>query len=171
MSRQSASCELKVEPRNYDEIAESVKITMKALKDFFGVRASSKQARLRAIGSEFGHIVARNISSSKNPELVLAEIASFWNGYGLGEMEIRKGDPTTFTLRNCYDCIGTESGDLLCGFKEGFVNAILSDRTGGMGSVEEVECCTMGHENCLFKVTKLLHEPALSSDELPTLQQ
>ncbi len=170
MSKSNPACELKVEPRNYDEIAESVKITMKALKDFFGVRASSKQARLRAIGSEFGHIVARNISSSKNPDFVLAEIASFWNGYGLGEMEIRKSDPTSFTLRNCYDCIGAQSGDLLCGFKEGFVNAILNDRTGGIGTVEEVECCTMGHENCLFKITTLRPGPISTETERSSLK-
>ncbi len=150
--------ERNVEPRQNDEIAESVKVTMKALKDFFGVRGVSKQARLRAIGSEFGHIVARNISGSKDPDVVLAEIASFWNGYALGEMQIEKGDPTTFTLRNCYDCIGVESGDLLCGFKEGFVNSILNDRTGGIGSVEEVECCAMGGEKCRFRVKAVHHE-------------
>ena len=158
----------RVEPRQNDEIAESVKITMKALKDFFGVRGVSKQARLRAVGSEFGHIVARNISSSNDPDTVLAEIASFWNDYGLGEMEIEKADPTTFTLRNCYDCIGVESGDLLCGFKEGFVNAILNDRTGGIGSVEEVECCAMGRENCRFRVKTVQHEPQ-SGNPLPVL--
>lgn len=149
----------RIEPRQNDEITESVKITMKPLKDFFGVRGASKQARLRAVGSEFGHIGARNISSSNDPDTILAEIASFWNGHALGEMEIEKGDPTTFKLRNCYDCLGVESGDMLCGFKEGFVNTILNDRTGGIGSVEEIECCTMGHENCLFRVKSFQHEP------------
>lgn len=157
-----------IESRQYDEIAESVKVTMKALKDFFGVRASSKQARLRAVGSEFGHIVARNISSSHDPQVVLGEIASFWNDHGLGEMEIVKGDSNTFTLRNCYDCIGTESGDLLCGFKEGFVNAILNDRTGGIGSVEEVECCAMGNENCRFQVKTFHREHESGNLILPT---
>ncbi len=113
-----------VEPRQYDEIAESVKVTMKALKDFFGVRASSKQARLRAVGSEFGHMVARNISNSHDPQVVLGEIASFRNDYGLGEMQIEKSTPPTFTLRNCFDCTGAESGDLLCGFKEGWTPII-----------------------------------------------
>jgi predicted hydrocarbon binding protein len=162
---------LNVEPRQYDEIAESVKVTMKALKDFFGVRASSKQARLRAVGSEFGHMVARNISGSHDPQVVLGEIASFWNDYGLGEMQIGEGAPTTFTLRNCYDCIGTESGDLLCGFKEGFVNAILNDRTGGIGSVEEVECCAMGRENCRFQVITFHHGPESGNLILPMAQR
>ena len=155
-----------LEPRQNDELAESVKVTMKALKEFFGVRGASKQARLRAIGSEFGHMVARNISFSNNPDVVLDQIASFWNNNGLGEMNIERGQATTFTLRNCYDCIGTESGDLLCGFKEGFVNAILNDRTGGMGSVEELECCTMGKENCRFSVRTLRPE-VQSETELP----
>ena len=154
----------RVEPRQNDEIAESVKVTMKALKDFFGVRGASKQARLRAIGSEFGHIVARNVSFSNDPDVVLDQISAFWNGYGLGEMHIDRAQSTTFTLRNCYDCIGTESGDLLCGFKEGFVNAILNDRTGGIGSVEEIECCTMGKENCRFSVKTFKHEIQFGSE-------
>jgi predicted hydrocarbon binding protein len=158
----------RIEPRQNDEIAESVKITMDALKDFFGIRGASRQARLRAVGSEFGHIVARNISNSKDPDTVLDEIASFWNSYALGEMEITRGDSTTFTLRNCCDCLGVESGDLMCSFKEGFVNAIINDRTGGIGSVEEFECCTMGHETCRFRV-KTLHQEQETAEILPVL--
>ena len=125
---------------------------MQALKDFVGVRGSSKHAHLRSIGSEFGHIVAKNISTSKNPQDVIKEIATFWNEYGLGEMELEHDRPGTFSLRHCYDCLGVEQGDSLCGFKEGFVNAILADRTGGIGSVEETKCCSSGGDNCMFEV-------------------
>lgn len=164
------SSERKIEARRNDEIAESVKITMKALKDFYGLRASSKQVRLRAVGSEFGHIVARNISSSNDPQVVLSEIASFWNNYGLGEMKIEEGDTVTFTLRNCYDCLGASAGDLLCGFKEGFVSAILNDRTGGIGSVDEIECCASGGENCRFRVIAFQKEQP-ADDSTPALRQ
>ena len=141
-----------VEARHDDEIAESIKVTMKALKDFFGLKSPSKEGRLRAVGAEFGHIVSRNITKSNNPVVVLEEIASFWNNNGLGEMEISEGEPVTFTVRNCYDCIGAQAGDTLCAFKEGFINAVLSDRTGGIGAVDEVECCGTGAENCTFRV-------------------
>lgn len=149
--------EQRIEPRLNDEIAESVKITMKALKEFYGLRSRSKDAALRQIGSEFGHIVARNISSSSNPEEVLAQIASFWNTYGLGEMEIdnndgKKSGPIIFSLSDCFDCIGASAGEVLCAFTEGFVNAIIADRTGKIGSVSEVECCGSGAEHCRFKV-------------------
>jgi predicted hydrocarbon binding protein len=159
--------EKSIEPRQNDEIAESVKTTMKALGQLLGV-STPRHLALRAIGSEFGHIVARNISRANDPDLILNEIASFWNGYALGEMNIEKGDPTIFTLRNCFECLGGESADLLCGFKEGFVNAILDDRTGGMGSVEEVECCSKGAENCRFRVKTVHHEPQ-SGIEIPML--
>jgi len=149
--------EPKVEARLNDEIAESVKVTMQALKDFIGVRGSSKQAHLRSIGSEFGHLVSRNISSSKNPQEVIKDLAHFWNEYGLGEMELEKGKATAFTLRHCYECLGTETGDALCGFKEGFVSAVLADRTGGIGSVEETECCSSGGNSCVFEVKIVQH--------------
>ncbi len=140
------------EARHDDEIAESIKVTMRALNDFFGSRIASKEGRLRAVGSEFGHIVAKNITKSDNPALLLDEIASFWNSNGLGEMEIAKGQLLTLTVRNCYDCMGAQAGEPLCSFKEGFINAILSDRTGGIGMVDEVECCGSGAAACKFRV-------------------
>ena len=135
-----------------DEIAESVKVTMKALKEFFGLKAASRRELLKSVGAEFGHIVARNITDSKDPQVILDKITVFWNTHGLGEMEATKEDRFTFTVRNCYDCLGASAGDTLCGFKEGFINAILSDRTGGIGSVEEIECCGSGAESCKFHV-------------------
>lgn len=141
-----------IEPRRNDEIAESVKQTVKALEDLIGGQVAPRHAALRTIGSELGQIVARNISLSDNPDTILQEISSFWNGYALGDMNIEKGDRTSFTLRNCFECMGDKSTDLLCGFKEGFVNAILNDRTGGIGSVEEVECCSNGADDCRFRV-------------------
>lgn len=159
MLKQGRDTEPTVEAGQNDQIAESVKVTMQALKDFVGVRGSSKQAHLRSIGSEFGHIVAKNIATSKNPQDVIKEIAAFWNEYGLGEMELKTGKPNTFTLRHCYDCSRVDPGDSLCGFKEGFVNAILADRTGGIGSVEETECCSSGGDNCVFEVNIVQKSP------------
>ena len=156
MIRISSDPQLIVKPRQNDEIAESIKITMKALKEFYGARSSRKDSALRQIGSEFGHIVARNISSSTHPHEILAQIASFWNYYALGEMILETptdGAPTTIILQDCYDCLGTSTGDMLCAFKEGFVNAILTDRSGRIGSVTEIECCGSGSANCRFKVS------------------
>ena len=147
------------EARHDDEIAESIKVTMRALNDFFGSRVASKEGRLRAVGSEFGHIVAKNITRSDNPVVLLDEIASFWNSNGLGEMEIVKGQPLTFTVRNCFDCMGAQAGEPLCSFKEGFINAILSERTGGIGMVDEVECCGSGAAACKFKVVPFHRVP------------
>ena len=135
-----------------DEVAESIKVTMRALNDFFGSRTASKEGRLRAVGAEFGHMVARNIARSENPTVLLGEIARFWNDNGLGEMALSKTRPLTFTVRNCYDCLGAQAGEPLCSFKEGFINAIFSDIAGGMGLVDEIECCGSGAPACKFIV-------------------
>jgi predicted hydrocarbon binding protein len=147
-----------VENRHEEEIAESVKVTMKALKEFYGLKSGSRRGILRSVGAEFGHIVARNIADSRDPQTILDEITTFWNTHGLGEMEATKEDPYTFIVRNCYDCIAQSAGDTLCGFKEGFISAILSDRTGGIGLVEEVECCGSGAESCKFHVVPFQKE-------------
>src|SRR3989304_4468997 len=104
------------EARRDDEIAESIKVTMKALNDFFGSRVASKEGRLRAVGSEFGHIVAKNITRSDNPVVLLDEIASFWHSNGLGEMEIVRGNPQPSTVRIFFDCRGAQGGEPLCSF-------------------------------------------------------
>ncbi|HEY4823359.1 MAG TPA: V4R domain-containing protein [Candidatus Bathyarchaeia archaeon] len=138
-----------------NEVAESIKLTMKALKEYLGLRSGSERQKLQFIGSEFGQIVSRNIVTSESIENVLDEISGFWNGHGLGEMEVIKGTPLTFTIRNCYDCIAAQAGDTLCAFKEGFINAILQETVPAQGTVEEIECCGTGASSCRFAVTRL----------------
>jgi len=138
-----------------NEVAESIKLTMKALKEYLGLRSGSERQKLQFIGSEFGQIVSRNIVTSESIENALDEISGFWNGQGLGEMEVIKGTPLTFTIRNCYDCIAAQAGDTLCAFKEGFINAILQETVPAQGTVEEIECCGTGASSCRFAVTRL----------------
>ncbi len=142
-----------IQPREGDEIAESIKVTMKALRDYFGLKAGSKRERLRVIGSEFGHLVSRNVASSKSPKRVLEEVGAFWTSYGLGNMKIHEEKPMTFTMKDCFDCVGTRTDETLCGFKEGFISAILDDKSISLGSVREIECCGAGAEACKFVVT------------------
>ncbi len=142
----------RIKPRESDEIAESIKVTMRALKDYFGLKSGSQRERLRVIGSEFGHLVSRNIASSKRPKNVLREVSSFWTAHGLGEMDVSEDRPLTFSMRDCFDCVGTRADETLCGFKEGFINAILNDKSIRLGSVREVECCGSGAETCKFTI-------------------
>lgn len=148
-----------IKARYEDEIAESIKVTMKALKEFFGLKSGSVRNRLRAVGAEFGHIVARNITDTTDPSVLLEELSLFWNSHGLGEMSLLAEEPFTFTVQNCYDCLAAQQGETLCGFKEGFINAVVSDRTGGMGTVDEIECCGTGTAYCKFRVTPFQREP------------
>lgn len=128
---------------------------MKALKEYLGLRSGSEREKLQFIGSEFGQIASRNIAASESLENALDQISGFWNGQGLGEMGVVKGTPLTFTIRNCYDCIAAQAGDTLCGFKEGFINAILQETVPAQGTVEEIECCGTGASSCRFAVTRL----------------
>ncbi|HEY4823333.1 MAG TPA: V4R domain-containing protein [Candidatus Bathyarchaeia archaeon] len=140
---------------NNSEVAESIKLTMKALKEYLGLRSASEKEKLQFIGAELGRIVSRNIPTSESIEGVLDEISGFWNSNSLGEMEVVRGTPLTCTIRNCYDCIAAQAGETLCGFKEGFINAILQEKVAGQGAVEEIECCGTGASSCKFAVTQL----------------
>lgn len=134
------------------EVAASVKLTMKALKDYLGLKSSSQRERLRFIGSRFGSMVSHNIPSADNAEKLLEDIRVFWTANGLGEMELSKEEPLAFTIRNCYDCVAAQAGDTLCAFKEGFIMAIFEEKLAGIGSVEETECCGTGADRCKFRI-------------------
>lgn len=137
-----------------DEVAESIKLTMKALKEYLGLKSGSEKEKLRFIGSELGRIAARQIPQSGTIEEALEGISAFWNGKGLGEMEVVQGTPMSFAIRNCFDCIAAQAGDTLCAFKEGFINAVLRENLAGRASVEETECCGTGASSCRFTVTQ-----------------
>ncbi len=138
---------------NSEEVA-SIKLTMKALKEYLGLKSGSERQKLQFIGSEFGRIASRGIGTSDSIEGVLEKIGDFWNQQGLGEMEIITGTPITFTIRNCFDCIAAQAGETLCGFKEGFINAILRENAAAKGTVEEIDCCGTGATTCKFTVTQ-----------------
>ncbi len=127
---------------------------MKALKEYLGLKSGSERQKLQFIGSEFGRIASRGIATSDSIEGVLEKIGDFWNQQGLGEMEIITGTPITFTIRNCFDCIAAQAGETLCGFKEGFINAILRENAAAKGTVEEIDCCGTGATTCNFTVTQ-----------------
>ncbi len=137
------------------EVAESVKLTMKALKEYLGLKSGSEKEKLQFIGSEFGRMASKSIATSDSIEGAIENVRDFWNRQGLGEMEILTGTPLTFTIRNCFDCIAAQAGETLCGFKEGFINAILRENAAAKGIVEEIECCGTGAVSCKFAVTQL----------------
>ena len=143
----------KIKAVGNDEVAASIKLTMKALKEYLGLKSGSEREKLQFIGSEFGRIVSRGMAPSDSLEEVLEEVRVFWTGHSLGEMEVIRGTPLTFTIRNCYDCIAAQAGDTLCAFKEGFINAIFIEKVAPQATVEETECCGTGASSCRFTVT------------------
>ena len=143
----------KIKAVGNDEVAASIKLTMKALKEYLGLKSGSEREKLQFIGSEFGRIVSRGMAPSDSIEEVLEEVRVFWTGHSLGEMEVIRGTPLTFTIRNCYDCIAAQAGDTLCAFKEGFINAIFIEKVAPQATVEETECCGTGASSCRFTVT------------------
>ena len=145
----------KIKAVGNDEVAASIKLTMKALKEYLGLKSGSEREKLQFIGSEFGRIVSRGMAPSDSLEEVLEEVRVFWTGHSLGEMEVIRGTPLTFTIRNCYDCIAAQAGDTLCAFKEGFINAIFIEKVAPQATVEETECCGTGASSCRFTVTPI----------------
>lgn len=140
------------------ELAEATRLTMKALKEYFGLSHGAYSSMLRRVGAELAHAFSKTLTVN-DLESVVGETVRFWNTHGLGEMWISAKDPLMLEIRNCYDCIGNRYGvgETLCAFKEGFVKAVLDDRLGSDSVVEEKECCGTFAPTCKFRVTGLKH--------------
>lgn len=136
-----------------EELFAVVRLTMKALKEQSGLDPKDRRPTLQRAGAELGHVVSKSMRSN-DVEGVLSELSASWGANNLGEMQIVSESPLTLEVRNCFDCLGVGYGVgvTLCGFKEGFIKAVLDDRLGTHSEVTEVECCGTRAQHCRFEV-------------------
>ena len=145
-----------------EELATATKITMKALKEYFGLSPTAYAWILQNVGSQLAHAFSKTVTA-KELDVVIERMTTFWNTYGLGEMETVSKEPLTLEIRNCFDCLGNRYGvgEPLCPFKEGFVKTVLDDKLGTNVEVKEIECCGTGSPICRFTVAGLQEQPPI----------
>ena len=134
------------------EDAEMLKLTMKALKEFYGLNPGKQAASVRETGNKLGLVFADGFVDGDSEE-VIEQMAEFWVKNGIGEMRWDK-ETGLLKIDNCSDCLGRSygAGYTLCPFKEGFIGAVLSKKTGQQVVVSETECCGTLADGCRFKV-------------------
>ncbi len=138
-----------------DAQAELLKLSMKSLKEHYGLKPGKHRNPAKAIGYQLGLDVANGIfSTSLDP--IIDELAAYWLRNGIGEMSWQDRAHLLLKIRDCSDCLGQSygAGYTLCPFKEGLLEAVLAAKTDTPYQVMEIECCGTQAPTCVFQITK-----------------
>ncbi len=140
----------KVEP---EEEAAILKLTMKTLKDQYGLNPGKYANTVRKIGYQLGTELAGMLDSSDIDSLVV-ELGEFWIMNGIGEISWEDRTEWLIAINFCSDCFSRSygAGYTLCPFKEGLFEAVFRLKTGKKFKVTEIECCGTLSPGCLFKI-------------------
>jgi predicted hydrocarbon binding protein len=139
-----------------EEEASILKLSMKTLKNHYGLNPGKYRRPVRSIGYQLGMELSRVLSneSLKDIDSIVKELSSYWVKYGLGEMFWADRAEMKLAIQFCSDCIGRAygAGYTICPFKEGLLEAILESKLGKKYRVTEVECCGTQESNCVFRI-------------------
>lgn len=140
---------------NEQEEAEVIKLTFRALKEYYGLNPGKYTDAAKRIGYQLGLELAELMKSTTFKELV-EELSSFWKKNSVGEMELIDKDKNILKIEECSDCLGKGygAGYPLCPAKEGIIEGLLLKKLKERYMVEEIECCGTLAPNCLFLIKK-----------------
>lgn len=86
-------------------------------------------------------------------EVFIGNIAEFWETKGLGKLSFKLGQIIKITAADCFECeLLPKTGKPACYLDTGIFQALFSEFFGLPVRVIEIQCCTMGDENCVFEV-------------------
>lgn len=140
---------------NEEEEAAIIKLTMRALKEYYGLNPGKYANAAKGIGYQLGFELAGLMKSTQFNELI-EELSSFWRRNGIGEMEWMDKDRNILKIEECSDCLGRGygAGYPLCPAKEGIIEGLLFKKLKERYLAEEIECCGTLAPNCLFLIKK-----------------
>ena len=142
-----------VSESNDDEEAAILKLSMKTLKDHYGLNPGKHAKIVKSIGHQLGTELSTRFQS-KDMHSVINELSEYWLRNKIGEMSWEDEQEGLLAVNFCSDCFSRSygAGYVLCPFKEGLLEAVLESRLGQQFSVTEVECCGTQAPGCLFKI-------------------
>lgn len=86
-------------------------------------------------------------------EVFIGNISEFWETKGLGKLSFKLGQIIKITAADCFECeLLPKTGKPACYLDTGIFQALFSEFFGLPVRVIEIQCCTMGDENCVFEV-------------------
>jgi predicted hydrocarbon binding protein len=135
------------------ELAETIRFAMKATRELDLKDFHLQKNAVSNLGAELGHEVAKRLATRKKKGFYV-ELASFWNGSGLGNITVVQTNPIVIKLEGCYDCSISRMSEspLPCTFKMRLLETIFEDFLGATISAQEQECCKSGGTGCVFRL-------------------
>jgi hypothetical protein len=94
----------------------------------------------------------------KDPDInKLAEnIALFWESHNLGHVKIKKLEPLTIDVSDCFECQSLPIlGRPACAFDSGILKAVFSAHFNDELVVNETKCYAMGDNYCSFTIKNI----------------
>lgn len=86
-------------------------------------------------------------------EVFIENIAEFWETKGLGKLSFKLGQIIKITASDCFECeLLPKTGKPACYLDTGIFQALFSEFFGLPVRVIEIQCCSMGDENCVFEI-------------------
>lgn len=143
-----------------EEEAAVIKLSMRTLKEHYGLNPGKFSKPTRDIGYQLGIELFKRVTKLQANhciEDVVSELNRYWVQNGIGEISWYDRDNLLLAIQYCSDCLGRGygAGYTLCPFKEGLIEAVLESALGGSFSVKEIECCGTQASNCLFKIESI----------------
>lgn len=127
-------------------------IGVKNLQRRLGV---SSEKLMRAIGSQLGAEIARNLTSNE-PKQLFEELGAFFEQLRLGEVEVSGEDPAVITIKGCLGCERIEDPGKVpnCPLQEEMIKAIFEERLGVETRVKMLARAgyLWGSKRCQFRV-------------------
>jgi uncharacterized protein len=92
---------------------------------------------------------------SPKTDVLIQNMAHFWEKHGLGRMEIEKLIPPTIRIYDCFECEELPKiGRSACVFDSGILQAVFSVHFTREVGVKEIKCYAKGDDYCSFVINK-----------------
>lgn len=110
---------------------------------------------LHDTGVRIGESVYNKIHDDDLDQFV-KNVESFWENSGLGRLSIKLGQIIKVTSKDCFECSYLPKvGKPVCFLDAGILEALFASYFDLPVSVIEVQCFTMGDEQCTFEIEPL----------------
>lgn len=100
-------------------------------------------------------VALKFMSNEKKKKFILEKVLKKLEEI-FGNVHILEEDQSYFYIKlpECPYCKGQKSDSPICYTPIGFYEEVIKWATGKSEKVEQIQCIAMGHENCVFKISK-----------------
>ena len=133
---------------------EFYRLILRSLRAEFWNEGINIDPILRNAGKRVGDVFYEELKSN-DLDTLLENISKFWENKQLGQIEVKKLDPLTICVYDCFECKDLpQIGEPACSFDSGVLDSIFSRYFNRNITTTETECYAMENDCCTFVIDK-----------------